>query len=279
MLHEGAQSLEGSSTEAALIHFAEESGINSTRFRGEHPIVEIFHRSETPPFHGDGAPVGRGPGADRGQGRPLRGAGALQPLPPGGRIHPLSDEARARIEAENFRMAGRGLRVLGLAFRWGRGGPRRDATRTARAWCGAGLVGLSDPVRRGAKELVQALHRSGIRTAVLTGDQSLTAQYIGNRLGLSGPEPLRILDAADLRGAALTGLSGVVARTHVFARLTPTQKASNYPILPECRVERRHGRRRLQRRPGAQGGRCGNRHGPEGRRHGPQGRRPDPGGR
>ncbi len=121
-------------------------------------------------------------------------------------------------------MAGRGLRVLGLAFRWGRGGTEAGRYADGEGLVWSGLVGLSDPVRRGAREVVQALHRAGIRTAVLTGDQSLTAQYIGGRLGLSGGEPLRILDAADLRGAALTELAGVVARTHVFTRLSPTQK-------------------------------------------------------
>jgi Ca2+-transporting ATPase len=224
MLHEGAQSLEGSSTEAALIHFAEESGINSTRFRGEHPIVEIFHRTENHPFM---VTVHQW-SADREltaiKGAPFEVLEHCSHYRRGGDIHPLSDEARARIEAENFRLAGRGLRVLGLAFRWGRQGTEEGRYVDGEGLVWAGLVGLSDPVRRGAKELVQALHRSGIRTAVLTGDQSLTAQFIGNHLGLSGPEPLRILDAADLRGAALTGLSGVVSRTHVFARLTPTQK-------------------------------------------------------
>ena len=224
MLHEGAQSLEGSSTEAALIQFAEKSGINSTRFRGEHPIVEIFHRTENHPFM---VTVHQW-SADREltavKGAPFEVLERCSHYRRGGDVHSLSDEARARIEAENFRLAGRGLRVLGIAFRWGRQGTEEGRYVDGEGLVWAGLVGLSDPVRRGAKELVQALHCSGIRTAVLTGDQSLTAQFIGNHLGLSGPEPLRILDAADLRGAALSGLSGVVSRTHVFARLTPTQK-------------------------------------------------------
>jgi Ca2+-transporting ATPase len=72
--------------------------------------------------------------------------------------------------------------------------------------------------------MVQGLHRAGIRTAVITGDQSLTAHHIGEELGLAGDEPLRILDAMDLRGSNLEGLRSVVTRTHVFARLSPTQK-------------------------------------------------------
>ncbi|RPJ72749.1 MAG: cation-transporting P-type ATPase [Desulfobacteraceae bacterium] len=221
MLHEGAQSLEGSSTEKALIHLAEERGINTTRFRGEHPIVEIFHRSEHHPFMVTVHQWDAKQELTAVKGAPLEVLEQCSRLRRGGAILPLTDEARARIEAENFRMAGRGLRVLGLAFRWGRGGTEAGRYADGEGLVWSGLVGLSDPVRRGAREVVQALHRAGIRTAVLTGDQSLTAQYIGGRLGLSGGEPLRILDAADLRGAALTGLAGVVARTHVFTRLLP----------------------------------------------------------
>lgn len=224
MIHEGAQSLEGSSTEKALIHFAERNGINSTRFRGEHPIVEIFHRSEKHPFMVTVHQWDAERELTAVKGAPLEVLEQCSHLRRGGAILPLTEADRDRIEADNFRMAGGGLRVLGLAFRWGREGTEAGRYTDGDGLVWSGLVGLSDPVRRGAREVVQALHRSGIRTAVLTGDQSLTAQHIGNRLGLSGGEPLRILDAAELRDGALTGLAGVVARTHVFTRLTPTQK-------------------------------------------------------
>ncbi|MCU0560849.1 MAG: cation-transporting P-type ATPase [Desulfobacterales bacterium] len=224
MIHEGAQSLEGSSTEKALIHFAEENGINSTRFRGEHPIVEIFHRTENHPYMVTVHQWSEDQELTAIKGAPFDVLELCRHCRQGGETHPLSDDARARIEAENFRMAGQGLRVLGLAFGWGRAGTEegRYTDGTNLVW--AGLVGLADPVRSEARELVQTLHRSGIRTAVLTGDQGLTAQHIGAQLGLSGSEPLRILDAAELRGVALSGMSGIVTRTHVFARLTPAQK-------------------------------------------------------
>jgi len=224
MLHEGTRSLEGSSTEAALIHFAEGRGIHTTRFRGEHPIVEIFHRSEHHPYMVTVHQWDANRELTAVKGAPFEVLALCSHLRRGGEVHPLTEEARARIEAENFRMAGRGLRVLGLAFRWGRQGSEEDRYLAGPGLVWSGLVGFSDPVRPEAKGLIESLHRAGIRTAVLTGDQSLTAQYIGNQLGLSGSEPLRILDAADLRGAALNGLREVVACTHVFARLTPTQK-------------------------------------------------------
>jgi len=224
MVHEGAQSLEGSSTETALIRLAEQAGINSTAFRGDHPILEIGHRTEKHPFmvtihrwtpHRELAVM---------KGSPHEVLQRCALRHQDGECRPLSAPERSRIEAENFRMSGAGLRVLGVAYQWD---PHPDVesfgAETGRlVW--AGLIGLSDPVRRGAREVVQGLHRAGIRTAVITGDQSLTAQHIGVELGLAGDEPLRILDAMDLSSGHPGGLRSVVTRTHVFARLSPTQK-------------------------------------------------------
>jgi P-type Ca2+ transporter type 2C len=138
---------------------------------------------------------------------------------------PLGEKERLGIEAANFRMAGNGLRVLGIAyFLDGKGDHDPGAVIEGGRLVWSGLVGLEDPVRKGAKELIQALHRAGIKTAVITGDQSLTAQHIGEVLNLSGGEPLRVLDVTDLKGLDHAGLKTLVPRTHVFARLNPTQK-------------------------------------------------------
>jgi Ca2+-transporting ATPase len=224
MVHEGAQSLEGSSTEKALIRLAERAGINSTSFRGDHPILEIRHRTEQHPFM---VTIHRWTGSRElavMKGSPHEVLERCAFLHRDGECLPLGEAERARIEAENSRLSGDGLRVLGVAYQWD---PQQDVeayhAETGRlVW--AGLVGLADPVRRGARELVQGLHRAGIRTAVITGDQSLTAHYIGRELGLAGSEPLRILDSMDLSGSSPDGLRSVVTRTHIFARLSPTQK-------------------------------------------------------
>jgi Ca2+-transporting ATPase len=225
MVHEGAQSLEGSSTEKALIRLAERAGINSTAFRGDHPIQEIRHRTEQHPFM---VTIHRW-AEDRDlavmKGSPHEVLGRCAFLQKDGECLPLGEAERSRIEAENFRMSGAaGLRVLGVAYQWE---PQQDVeafrAETGRlVW--SGLIGLADPVRRGAREVIQGLHRAGIRTAVITGDQTLTAHHIGEELDLADGEPLRILDAMDLSSSNPEGLRSVVTRTHIFARLSPPQK-------------------------------------------------------
>ncbi len=74
-----------------------------------------------------------------------------------------------RAEAE---LAADGARVLAVAA--GEGGALRLL----------GLVGLSDPPRADAAELIDKLRQLGVRVAMATGDALQTARAIGRRLGL-----------------------------------------------------------------------------------------------
>jgi heavy metal translocating P-type ATPase len=49
----------------------------------------------------------------------------------------------------------------------------------------AGLVGLADPIKPGAAEVIAALQAEGLRTVMLTGDGRMTAEAVGHALGIS----------------------------------------------------------------------------------------------
>ena len=48
----------------------------------------------------------------------------------------------------------------------------------------AGLIGVADPIKESSSEAIQALHREGIRIAMVTGDSRATAKIVSERLGL-----------------------------------------------------------------------------------------------
>src|SRR5262249_58061142 len=107
---------------------------------------------------------------------------------------PLAGATRRRIMRANDRMAGDGMRVLGLAFKplapdaptsWG------DLT-----WIG--LVGLIDPIRPGVREAIAICHEAGIRPVMITGDQGLTAVAVGRQLGLIQNGHVRVMEAGEL---------------------------------------------------------------------------------
>lgn len=220
----GQRSIEGSSTEKALIDLAERAGIDTAAFRSRHFIEEIEHRTHKRHFMETLHHWGETRKLLAVKGTPTEVLERCTHYRRGGRRFPLGEEERQSIESNNLRMAGTGLRVLGLAYRWEVRTGRLDAFPQDRGlvWCG--LVALADPVREGAQALIEGLHKAGIKTAVITGDQSPTAYHIGERLRLSGDQPLRILDSTDLGALSTGGMRTVVTQAHVFARLSPTQK-------------------------------------------------------
>jgi Cu+-exporting ATPase len=49
----------------------------------------------------------------------------------------------------------------------------------------AGMVGLADPIKQGAAQVIAALHADGLRTVMLTGDGRVTAEAVGQALGIT----------------------------------------------------------------------------------------------
>lgn len=117
----------------------------------------------------------------------------------------LTAPLRDGVVGANDTMAGKGLRVLGVAVR-----PIGEAPRTAeQAEAGLtflGLIGMLDPPRPEVAEAVRACRRAGIRIVMVTGDHPLTAEAIARRVGIvTDPHPtvvtgsrLDSMDAAEL---------------------------------------------------------------------------------
>ncbi len=220
----GPRSLEGSSTEKALIVLAEDAGLPVASLRSEHPLLDIRHRREKTPLMMTIHRWDEERKLTVVKGSPLEVLERCRFRFQDGETLNLEEEDRERIELENSRMAGQGLRVLGVAFYWGRVKKRDLDHPESGSLVWSGLVGLADPIRPGAREMIAELQRAGIRTTVITGDQNLTANHIGQELSLSGEEPLVILDSLNLKGLNRASLMGVATRAHIFARLSPTQK-------------------------------------------------------
>jgi Ca2+-transporting ATPase len=220
----GRRSIEGSSTEQSIIRLAVEAGFDPVALRSRYPLSDIAHRTEEQRFMVTTHRWTDDTTLVAVKGSPLEVLERCSHRCCGGTVVVLEESDRHHIEMENSRMAGEGLRVLGTACRRQEGIALRATLDDKLGLAWVGLVGLEDPLREEAKPLIESLHRAGIRTAVITGDQSLTAYHIGKQLALSGDEALSILDAIDLDQVSAAGLRSVVTRAHVFARLSPAQK-------------------------------------------------------
>jgi Cu+-exporting ATPase len=52
----------------------------------------------------------------------------------------------------------------------------------------AGLLGVADPIKVGAKEAIESLHREGVKVVMLTGDNAITAAAVARAVGIDRVE-------------------------------------------------------------------------------------------
>lgn len=139
-------------------------------------------------------------------------------------VQPLTAAARQQVENANGQMAGRALRVLGLAYKELPALPRvGDFDTLEHNLTFVGLVGMIDPPRPQVREAVEACHRAGIRPVMITGDHKATAVAIARELGIWRPGDVA-LTGADLDFLPEELLEEQIAQCAVFARVSPAHK-------------------------------------------------------
>ncbi|MBN2044230.1 MAG: cation-translocating P-type ATPase [Anaerolineales bacterium] len=140
-----------------------------------------------------------------------------------GKILPLDQEWKSRIEQATDSMAKDGLRVLGLGFEAIPEGLNGNVSEVAeKSLVFVGLFGMMDPPRPEAFESVQTNNEAGIRTIMITGDHPLTAQRIARDLGIEQ-------NSAPITGKQLQNMSDQelrksVSEVNVYARVAPEHK-------------------------------------------------------
>jgi P-type Ca2+ transporter type 2C len=147
-----------------------------------------------------------------------------------GQAEPLTEGWRERISAANERLAGDGIRVLGVGLRRLRSfdgiGEEQERDLTF-----LGMVGMIDPPRSEAKDAVEICKRAGIRPVMITGDHPLTARHIATELGIA--EDKRILTERDLASLPGEDLVDLVEEVPVYARVSPEHKLDIVEALQE----------------------------------------------
>jgi len=208
----------GTPTETALVRAALEQGIDVEALRARYPLLRTRLRSEGRGFmdtlHQDGNGYLLAV-----KGSPDQVLSLCDRLSEAGTVRPLTEEDRERILVDNERMAGQALRVLGVAYLPDDGRPeeRRDLI-----W--VGLAGIADPPRPEIPALVEQLRAAGVRTIMITGDQSATATAIARQIGLGHKGHLESLDAAQLETLPADVLRSLAERVDIFSRVSPAHK-------------------------------------------------------
>ena len=217
----GEASVGGSATEAALVHIALQAGIDVHVLRDSHPTRKLEPRTEgrklMATIH---ARSGRSGYLIAVKGSPLEVLERCQTCLHHSEVVPLTDDLRRAIRRQNERMAGEALRVLGMAYSEHSDEPQSSDDDLI--WLG--LMGLADPPRPGLPALFEKFRRAGVRSVMITGDQSATAYAIAKQIGLAEDGELRTLDSIELENMDPELLADIAPRIHVFSRVSPRHK-------------------------------------------------------
>ncbi|ABA24497.1 ATPase, E1-E2 type [Trichormus variabilis ATCC 29413] len=218
---DGEYVVTGSATENALIYMGIAAGVDAIAIKQKYPLLQTNLRSENRNIMSTIHETHNGHKFVAVKGSPSEVVQMCQGWMKDGEVVPLTDADRQMLEIENDRMAGKALRVLGVAYNH-IDESHNGNHETDLIWLG--LVGMADPIRRGAKALIADFHHAGIDTVMITGDQSPTAYAIAKELELNRDTQLEILDSSNLNNLTPEALTALSDKVDVFARISPSNK-------------------------------------------------------
>ncbi|MHB9132164.1 MAG: cation-translocating P-type ATPase [Armatimonadota bacterium] len=147
------------------------------------------------------------------------------------REHGLTGNERAALMRAAEEMAGRGLRVLAVAYaRLPMQAVPRSSADAEKELTFAGLVGFYDPPRAEVPGALAELRQAGIRVFMLTGDHPATASAVAEQVGIDARQ---VLTGAELEALDARELSAALTDVAVFARITPEHKLRIVQALRE----------------------------------------------
>ena len=134
------------------------------------------------------------------------------------------EQVQADIDAANARMGEKGLRVLAFAARFIEepeiSTMTSDPMALTQGLTFVGMAGIIDPLRAEAKSAVRTALGAGIDVRMITGDHAVTAEAIGEMLGL-GPG---VISGPELQALPDDELARRLPQLHVFGRVSPEDK-------------------------------------------------------
>ena len=213
----------GEPTEAALVYYANELGLN------KNDLVAVAPRTGEAPFDSGRKMMSTVHKTAEGivqytKGAPDEILKKCTHALVDGKVVAFTEEVKAAVLADNKRMADQALRVLAVAYRSYDAEPADYAPEAIENnLTFIGLTGMIDPARPEVKAAIEECRSAGITPIMITGDHKDTAVAIAKQLGIIED------DSAAITGAQLDEISDEefaerVTEFRVYARVQPEHK-------------------------------------------------------
>ena len=214
----------GDPTELALLKLADDYGVNKNKLEQEYKLKDEI------PFDSDRkmmSVVVEKEGKDLvfTKGAPEILINKCDRIYQQGEVSDLTDEQKRKIIEKNKDFAGKGLRVLGFAYKQDTG----EEVEENLVWIG--LEAMMDPARSEVKESLKQCKTAGIEVVMMTGDNPLTAKAIADKVGLESGNPIVGEDIEDMAEDKL--LDKIKSGSRIFARVSPFHKLKILKALKE----------------------------------------------
>lgn len=216
--------IEGEPTEAALVAFARDSGLNKYDLEKQMPRVEEAPFDSTRKMMTTIHQRNDGTWISFTKGAPDAVIALCTQKYENGRAVAMTKADREAAVYDNKNMADRALRVLCAAYRIYDEMPQ-DTEHQAleKDLTYIGLVGMIDPVRDEVIPAIQQCRNAGIRPVMITGDHKDTAVAIGKQIGIIKDES-EAVTGAQLDEMSDEQLEADITKYGVYARVKPEHK-------------------------------------------------------
>lgn len=146
----------------------------------------------------------------------------------GNRVMPFTPELRAKAYEISKRMNRQGLRVLAVAHKSFLSKENNFAVEDESGMVLIGFLAFLDPPKQSAAGAIRQLHAHGIEVKVVSGDNDAVVRTISRQVGI---DTTNVLTGAELSVMNDEEKREAVARTRVFAKVTPMQKTEIIALL------------------------------------------------
>jgi len=138
----------------------------------------------------------------------------------------IGEEKKKRYLKILDEWAEEGLRVLAFAKK------RKGRFERKKDFDFLGIVGISDPIRKEARELIKIAEKAGISVKIVTGDYRKTAERVAKSLGLEVRKE-NVMESEELERISKEELKERVDKIVLFTRVLPHQKRKIIDCLQE----------------------------------------------
>lgn len=139
-----------------------------------------------------------------------------------GEVLPLGEEIKSYVLEKVGELNSQGMRVIAVAQKTNPSPVGAFSVKDESDMVLIGYLAFLDPPKESAAEAISALRDHGVETKILTGDNDRVTRCICRQVGIASDE---ILLGSDLEGMSQEELRRTVEDVHVFAKLSPRQKA------------------------------------------------------